>query len=102
MADQVQPPADDKTVEKAIWGFIGTSLTWLSLFLGGMAVERLGLTSGILSGILPGETGSLRTQAEECESNFASVKLERDICKRSEDTLRTEISRLKAANTPAP
>ncbi|MGH7965646.1 MAG: hypothetical protein ACRERD_28165 [Candidatus Binatia bacterium] len=102
MANQVQPPSDDKTVEKAVWGFVGTALTWLSLFLSGMAVERLGLTSGILSGILPGETGQLRTEAEECQSNFATVKLERDVCKRSEDTLRTEISRLKAANTPAP
>lgn len=103
MANQVQPPAEkDKTVEKAIWGFIGTALTWLSLFLSGMAVERLGLTSGILSGILPGETGMLRAEAEECQNNFATVKLERDVCKRTEDTLRTEISRLKAQNTPTP
>ena len=104
MANQVQPPSDDKTVEKAVWGFVGTTFTWIALFVSGIAVERLGLTTGILSGILPGEVGSLETALAECQTNLSTVKLERDVLRRTEDTLRTEISRLKTQvqNASAP
>jgi len=94
MAEATQT-ADDKTIEKAVWHYIGVGVLWLSIFLTGMALERLGLTSSILSGILPGEVGSLRTQATECERNLGTVKLDRDNARRQESTLREEIRKLQ-------
>lgn len=103
MANQVEQASDDKTIEKAVWHYIAVTVLWISLFLFGVVMERLGMAGLFLpESVFSGETGAIRAEAAECQSNFATVKLERDICKRSEDTLRTEISRLKAANTPAP
>jgi len=101
MADQ--QPAEDKTIEKAVWHYIAVTVLWVSLFLFGVIMERMGLTGVILpESIFSGETGSLRTDLGECQNNFATVKLDRDVCKRTEDTLRTEISKLKAqASAPA-
>jgi hypothetical protein len=95
MASTVTQSSDDKTVEKAVWHYVGVGVLWASLFLTGMAFERLGLTSWILSGVLPGEVGSLRVQTTECTRNLGAVKLERDISKRQEDTLRVEIKKLQ-------
>jgi hypothetical protein len=92
---EVTQTAEDKTIEKAVWHYIGVGVLWLSLFLTGVALERLGLTSSILSGILPGEVGSLRTQATECERNLGTVKLDRDNARRQEATLREEIRKLQ-------
>ena len=97
--------APEESMEKAVWGYVGTAVMWLSLLLTGIAVERLGLTSRILSGILPGEVGTLRTQAEECNKNFGTVKLDRDNLNQTVGALRTEIDKLRrqvAAATAAP
>ena len=95
MASTATQSSDDKTVEKAVWHYVGVGVLWTSLFLTGMAFERLGLTSWIFASILPGEVGSLRTQATECDRNLGTVKLDRDLLKRQEDTLRVEIKRLQ-------
>jgi hypothetical protein len=87
--------AEDKSVEKAVWHYVGVTVLWTSLFLTGMAFERLGLTSFLFSGIFPGEVGSLRAQAAECDSNLGKVKLERDLLKRQEEALRVQIKRLQ-------
>jgi hypothetical protein len=95
MAEEINQEGEDKTVEKAVWHYVGVTVLWTSLFLTGMAFERLGLTSFLFSGVFPGEVGSLRAQATECDTNLGKVKLERDLLKRQEDTLRVEIKKLQ-------
>jgi hypothetical protein len=96
MASEATQSSDDKTIEKAVWHYVGVGVLWISLLLSGMALERLGLTSSILAGVLPGETGSLRTQATECQRNFTQMKSERDLLKKQEDTLQAQIKTLRA------
>ena len=86
---------EDKTIEKAVWHYVGVTVLWASLFLTGMALERLGLTSWILASVVPGEVGSLRAQAAECDKNLGTVKLERDNIKHEEAGLRVEIKKLQ-------
>ena len=86
---------EDKTLEKAVWHYVGVTVLWASLFLTGMALERLGLTSWILAHIVSGEVGSLRAQAAECQRNLGAVKLERDNTKHEEAGLRVEIKKLQ-------
>jgi hypothetical protein len=95
MAEQHDPQATDTTVEKAVWGFAGTTVLWLALFFSGVAIERLGLTSSILSGVIPGEVGSLRNQATECDKNLGTIRNDRDNLKQTEAALRVEIKKLK-------
>ena len=92
MADGTQ---QDKTLEKAVWRYTGIGILWIALVLSGMALERLGLTTWVLGSILPGQVGSLQTQAAECRDNFDKVKFERDITVRTVDTLRVEIAKLQ-------
>lgn len=106
MANTVSTAPEDNSVEKAVWGYVGTGVLWLALLLSGIAFERLGLTSNILTGILPGEIGTLRAQVEEMSRDLGKVKLERDNLKQTEGALRNEISKLQrqisAAPAPAP
>ncbi|MGE0826063.1 MAG: hypothetical protein AB7G75_06760 [Candidatus Binatia bacterium] len=115
MAETNKNAPEEQSLEKAIWGTVGTGVLWLALILSGLAVERLGISSNILSGILPGEVGSLREQIESCNRDLGAVKLERDNLNQTEGALRVEISKLKrqledatkaaaapAATTPAP
>ena len=105
MADTIHNAVEDNSVEKAVWGWVGTAVLWIGLLLAGIAVERLGLTSQILSGVLPGEIGTLRNQVTEMSRDLGAVKLERDNLKQTEGALRAEISKLqrKASETaPAP
>ncbi|HXG19943.1 MAG TPA: hypothetical protein VNN62_12840 [Methylomirabilota bacterium] len=92
---------EDKTIEKAVWGIVGTAVLWIGLVLSGIAIERLGLTSGLLSGVLPGETGSLRNQIAECQNNLKSVNQKSDEMMRAKQALEVEVSRLKKAAAPA-
>jgi hypothetical protein len=102
MAAEASNASADKTIEKAVWHYVGVGILWLSLFLTGVAFERLGLTSSILSGVLPGETGSLQTQVAECQNNLRNANQERDLMMRSKQALEVEVGRLKkaAAQTP--
>jgi hypothetical protein len=95
MAEDVKQISEDTSIEKAIWHYIGVTVLWTSLFLTGMAFERLGLTSSLFSGIFPGEVGSLRQQAAECDKNLSTVKFDRDNAKHEEAGLRVEIKKLK-------
>ncbi len=98
---EVEHVGGEQSLEKAVWHIVGVGVMWLSLFLSGMACERLGLTSFLFSGILPGETGSLRTKLAECDSNLKSTTQTRDEMMRSKQALEVEVSRLKKAATPA-
>ena len=95
MADTIHNTVEDNSVEKAVWGYVGTAVLWIGLLLAGIAVERLGLTSHLLSGVLPGEIGTLRNQVTEMSRDLGAVKLERDNLKQTEGALRTEISKLQ-------
>jgi hypothetical protein len=102
MANEVGQASDDKTLEKAVWHYVGVGVLWLSLFLAGVALERLGLTSWILSGVLPGEVGSLRTQVAECDNNLKDVKQDRDLIMRSRQALEVEVGKLKKMTAASP
>ena len=95
MAEQHNQSSKDTTMEKAIWGFVGTGVLWLSLFFSGVAIERLGLTSSIFSSTFPGEVGSLRNQVAECDKNLGTITHDRDNLKQTEAALRVEIKKLQ-------
>ena len=102
MAGDAPQSSDSKALEKAVWHYVGVGVLWIALQLTGMAFERLGLTSAVLSGVLPGEIGSLRTHVAECENNLRSVNQERDLMMRSKQALEVEVGRLKRAAASAP
>jgi hypothetical protein len=107
MANAVNHAPEDVPMEKVVWGYVGTGVLWIALLLTGIALERLGLTSGILSGVLPGEVGTLRNQVTDLSRDLGAVKLERDNLKQTEGALRSEISKLQrqipaASSAPAP
>ena len=85
-----------------MWGYVGTGVLWISLVLTGIAFDRLGLTSNMLTGILPGEVGSLRAQVTECTRDLGTVKNERDTNKLTENALRVEIDKLRKQVTSPP
>jgi hypothetical protein len=101
MADDVKHQNDDKTLEKAVWHYVGVGVLWIALILSGIALERLGLTSAILAGVLPGEVGSLRQQVAECHDNLRNVNQERDLLMRSKQALEVEVGKLKRAAAAA-
>ena len=98
---EVGHAAEEQSLEKAVWHYVGVGVLWLSLFLSGLASERLGLTSSMLTGALPGEIGSLRTKGSECENNLKNTNQAKDEMMRSKQALEVEISRLKKSATPA-
>lgn len=100
MAEIVQQ--EEQSMEKAIWGFVGTAVLWIALLFSGIALERLGLTSGILSGVLPGETGSLRNQAADLKGKLQTTERSYDEMMRAKQALEVEVSRLKKAAMAAP
>src|SRR5262249_12859891 len=86
---------EEQTLEKAVWHYVGVTVLWLSLFFSGVALERLGLTTWILSGTIPGEVGGLRTQVAECQRNLGTVDEQRHQIQRTEASLRVEVKRLQ-------
>lgn len=106
MANTVNNAPEEQPLEKVIWGYVGTGVLWISLLLTGLAVERLGLTSSILTGVLPGEVGTLRQQVATCTRDLGVTKNERDSNKLTESALRVEVEKLKkqvaSASAPAP
>jgi hypothetical protein len=98
---EVEHAGEDTSIEKAVWHYVGIAVLWLSLLLTGIAVERLGLTSGFLSGILPGETGSLRNQVADYKSKVQTTERALDEMMRSRQALEVEVGKLKKAATPA-
>jgi hypothetical protein len=102
MANTVTNAPEEQSLEKAVWGYVGTGVLWISLVLSGIALERLGLSSGIFSGVLPGETGALRAQVAELTRDLGTVKNDRDTNKLTENALRVEIDKLKKQLAAAP
>jgi hypothetical protein len=107
MANTINNTPEDNSVEKAVWGYVGTGVLWISLLLTGIAFERLGISSNVLSGILPGEVATFRNQVTELSRDLGVLKLDRDNLKQTEGALRVEISKLQkqisaASAAPAP
>jgi hypothetical protein len=70
---EVKSVTDGEDISKAVWHYVGVGVLWISLILTGLAFERLGLTSNYLTGVFPGEIGSLRTKTVEQEANLRKV-----------------------------
>ena len=94
MAEQ-QQIAEDESLGKLAWGYVGVGVLWIALLLTGIAFERLGLTSSLFSGVLPGEVGSLREQNAEFDNNLKSVTQERDVFSRRSDTFQRQLEQEK-------
>ncbi len=98
MAETVQQ--EEQSIEKAVWHYVGVGVLWVSLVLSGLALERLGLTANLFSGVLPGETGMLRTQAADLKDKLTTTERSLDEMMRAKQALEVEVSRLKKAATP--
>ena len=94
MAEE-QQVAEEKSLGKLAWGYVGVGVLWVSLLVAGIAFERLGLTSRLFSGVLSGEVGSLREQNAEFDKNLKSVTQERDVFSRRSDTFQRQLEQEK-------
>lgn len=65
--------AEGDEISKAVWHYVGVGVLWLSLIFTGLALERLGLTSGYLTSVIPGEVNTLKKQVAEFETNQRNV-----------------------------
>ena len=88
---QEQQGVEDESLAKLAWGYVGVGVLWLALVLTGIAFERLGLTTTLFSGVLPGEVGSLRVQNAEYELNLKTVTQDRDVLSRRADTFKRQL-----------
>ena len=93
--EEEQQVAEEESLGKLAWGYVGVGVLWVSLLLAGIAFERLGLTSSLFSGVLPGEVGSLREQNTEFDENLKSVTQERDVLSRRSDTFQRQLEQEK-------
>ena len=71
---EVKQVTEGEELSKAVWHYVGVTVLWLGLIFTGLAVERLGLTSDYLTGVIPGEVGTLRQKNAEYETNIRSLK----------------------------
>ncbi len=111
MADETLSAGEQ--LKKATWGYVGVGVLWLSLIISGMALERLDLTSGLLTGILPGAVNTLRADNAALTEQVRELKdakqrldgligRERataealDICQAEKKTITDELKALKA------
>ncbi|MCY4387757.1 MAG: hypothetical protein OXC18_11700 [Desulfurellaceae bacterium] len=95
MASDTEQTGGDSGLSKAVWHYISVGVLWLGLILTGLAFERLGLTTSYLTGILPGEVNSLRTQVAELEGNNQELTHDRDRAAKTRNTLEVEVNKLK-------
>jgi len=102
MANATHHASEEQPLEKVVWGYVGTGVLWISLVLAGLALERLGLSSNILSGTLPGESGALRAQVTELTRDLGAMKNDRDTGKLTESALRVEVEKLRKQIASAP
>ena len=64
----------EEALKKATWGYVGVGVLWLSLILSGIALERLGLSDGFLTGLLPGEVHALRADNTALDKQVRELK----------------------------
>ena len=70
--------AAEEMIRKTTWRSVGIFALWLALIFAGIAFERLGLVSGLLTGILPGEGQVLRQQLNEEQNNLLALTSEKE------------------------
>jgi ABC-type transporter Mla subunit MlaD len=68
----------DEARQKVVWGYIAKVTLWVSLLISGLALERLGLTSSLLSGVVPGEVQTLRADIAQTSKAVSELRAERD------------------------
>ncbi len=96
MAEKNQPGGlEEEAVQRTRWGYAGKATLWLALILAGLALERLGLTSGIFSELLPGEVQTLRAQIAETHNRVLDVRKERDDLRKAINYVQDAPERLK-------
>ena len=95
MASESEQTVEDSSLSKAVWHYLGIGMLWLSLFITGVAFERLGLTTAFLTGLLPGEVHSLKAQVAELDGANKDLTHDRDRAVKTRNTLEIEISKLK-------
>jgi hypothetical protein len=110
---EVKQIAEGEELSKAVWHYVGVGVLWIAFILTGLALERLGLTSGYLTAVIPGEVGSLRAKITEQEANLRKVMDENqrlsgligrerqtaealDICQGEKKKLEDELKQAKA------
>ena len=64
----------EEELKKATWGYIGVGVLWLSLIVSGMALERLDLSSGFLTSLLPGAVNTLRADNASLNEQVRELK----------------------------
>jgi hypothetical protein len=64
---------ESEELSKAIWHYVGVGVLWLSLLFSGLALERLGLTSNLLTSIVPSEVGELKKTNTEFQDNQRKI-----------------------------
>ena len=64
----------EEELKKATWGYIGVGVLWLSLITSGIALERLDLTSGYLTSLLPGAVNTLRAENASLNEQVRELK----------------------------
>ena len=69
--------AAEEMIRKTTWRSVGIFALWLALIFAGIALERLGLASGLLAGILPGEAQTLHQQLNEEQNDLLALTSEK-------------------------
>jgi hypothetical protein len=95
MASDTEQTGGDSGLSKAVWHYISVGVLWIGLLFTGVAFERLGLTTSYLTGLLPGEVNTLKTQIAEYESMNQNLTHERDQAVKTSDTRELELSKLR-------
>jgi hypothetical protein len=88
MAEEYDKQAAEEVIRKATWRSIAIGALWFFLIIAGIVFERLGMTTGMLSSVLPGEVGGLRQQINEERNNLSALTIDRDEIKIQLDSLR--------------
>lgn len=106
---------EGEEISKAVWHYVGVGVLWFSLIFTGLALERLGLTSALLTSVIPGEVNTLRAKNTEYESNQRKVMDENqrlkgligreqatsdalNICQGEKKKLEDELKQIKSGN----
>jgi septal ring factor EnvC (AmiA/AmiB activator) len=112
---EVNKITENEEISKAVWHYVGIGVLWLSLMFTGLALERLGLTSGYLTSVIPGEVNTLKKQVVDFEANQRKVMDENqrlkgligreaatsdalNICQGEKKKLEDELKQAKAGN----
>jgi hypothetical protein len=111
---EVKQVTEGEEISKAVWHYVGVGVLWISLILTGLIIERLGLTSGYFTSVIPGEVGTLRERNTEQEANLRKVMDENqrikgligreaataealDICQKEKKKLEDDLKQAKAS-----